>query len=194
MRTMFQAALDAAALFERLGVPYVLVGGLATIVYGEPRSTLDVDFAVHMNAEQARRLPALATPQFLVQGESALEATAQHSQFSLVHAESYVKVDVHVVPRSGIRQLEIQRGRWQRLGPGHPDEIRIATPEDVLLQKRRWFADADETSQKQWRAVLGILKARGHSLDSAYLRIWARDLGIGSVLERAVIAAGLGGA
>ncbi len=190
---MFQAALDAAALFERLGVPYVLVGGMATIVYGEPRSTLDVDFAAHMNADQARRLPSLAAPLFLVQSESALEAALQHSMFSMIHAESYVKIDVHVAPRTGIHRLEIERGRWQRLGPGQPDEIRIATPEDLLLQKLRWFADADETSQKQWRDVLGILKTRGHSLDFTYLRTWAPELGVGAVLERAVVAAGLGG-
>jgi len=188
---MFDAAVDAAALFERLGVPYVLAGGVATIVYGEPRSTLDVDFAVHLGPEQARRLAAVAGSTFLVQAESPIEAARTLSMFSMVHATSYMKIDVHVVPRTGIHKMEIERGRWQRLGPGHPDEIRIATPEDIVLQKLRWYADADCTSQKQWRDVLGILKSRGHSLDFDYLATWAPELRVTDLLEKARVAAGL---
>ncbi len=187
---MFDAAVDAAALFERLGVPYVLAGGVATIVYGEPRSTLDVDFAVHLAAEQALRLPAVAGATFFVQSEAPIEAARAMSMFNMVHTASYMKIDVHVVPRTGIHKMEIERGRWQRLGPGHPDEIRIATPEDIVLQKLRWYADADCTSQKQWRDVLGILKMRGHSLDFEYLATWAPTLGVRDLLDRARIAAG----
>jgi hypothetical protein len=188
---MLQAAVDAAALFERLGVRYVLSGGVATIVYGEPRSTLDVDFAVHMDAEQARRLLALAGDDFLVSPDSAAEAARSSSMFTMVHTASFVKIDVHVVPRSGIYKEEIERGRWQRLGPDHPDDIRIVTPEDLVLQKLRWYLEAGGVSEKQWRDVLGILKARGHSLDFEYVRKWAPVLGISGVLDRAVVAAGI---
>ncbi len=36
--------LDAVALFERLGISYALVGGIAAMFYGRPRFTEDVDF------------------------------------------------------------------------------------------------------------------------------------------------------
>ncbi len=38
-------------------------------------------------------------------------------------------------------------------------ELRIATPEDTLLQKLRWYDDGGRVSDKQWHDVLGILKA-----------------------------------
>jgi hypothetical protein len=188
---MFVAATETASLFERLGVPYVLSGGVATIVYGEPRSTLDVDFAVHMQEGQARRLPQLAGPSFLVDPEAAIEAARASSMFTMVHAESFMKIDVHVVPRTGLHRLEIERGRRQRLGPGYPDEIRIVTPEDLLLQKLRWYLDGGGVSEKQWRDVLGILKVRGHSLDFDYVRRWATELDTLEVLDRALTAAGV---
>jgi len=188
---MLQAAADAASLFERLGVPYVLSGGVATIVYGEPRSTLDVDFAVHMGPDQARSLPAMAGETFVVDAGSALEAARTTSIFTMVHAESFMKIDVHIVPRSGIYKEEIERGRWQKLGPGHPDEIRIVTPEDLVLQKLRWYLEAGGISDKQWRDVLGILKSRGHSLDFEYVRKWAPSLGVTEALDRALVAAGV---
>jgi hypothetical protein len=188
---MFQAAADAASLFERLGVRYILSGGVAAIVYGEPRSTLDVDFAVHMDAEQARRLLALAGDEFIVSPDSAMEAARGSSMFTMIHTASFMKVDVHVVPRSGIHKEEIERGRWQRLGPDHPDDVRIVTPEDLVLQKLRWYLEAGGVSDKQWRDVIGILKMRGHSLDFDYVRKWAPVLGVSEQLDRALAAAGI---
>lgn len=111
--------------------------------------------------------------------------------FTMLHAASYMKVDVHVVPRTGIHEQEIERGRRQRLGPGYPDEIRIVTPEDLVLQKLRWYADAGEVSEKQRRDVLGILKTRGHSLDLDSLREWAGELDVVGLLQRARLAAGI---
>lgn len=113
--------------------------------------------------------------------------------FNMVHSASFMKVDVHVVPRSGIDKEEIERGLWQRLGPGHPDEIRIVTPEDLVLQKLRRYVEAGGVSEKQWRDVLGILKTRGHSLDFGYVRKWAPGLGVTEVLDRALVAAGMSG-
>ena len=36
----------AAAVFESLGIPYMLIRGLAVSVWGEPRATIDADFTV----------------------------------------------------------------------------------------------------------------------------------------------------
>jgi hypothetical protein len=38
-------------VLERLEIPYMVVGGFATILYGEPRLTLDVDIVVDMKTE-----------------------------------------------------------------------------------------------------------------------------------------------
>ena len=43
---ILQALYDAAAKYEALGVPYVVIGGLAVGAYGAPRATKDVDFLV----------------------------------------------------------------------------------------------------------------------------------------------------
>ena len=39
-------------VLERLGIPYMVVGGFAAIFYGEPRLTIDVDILVVMRPEQ----------------------------------------------------------------------------------------------------------------------------------------------
>ena len=43
---MFEQLLEAIARgLERLGIPYMLIGGQAVLLYGEPRLTRDIDFA-----------------------------------------------------------------------------------------------------------------------------------------------------
>ena len=40
------ALLRVAAAFDRRHTPYMVIGGLANVVWGEPRATLDVDVTV----------------------------------------------------------------------------------------------------------------------------------------------------
>ena len=44
--------LDAVGLFDELGVPYALVGGLAAMIYGRGRFTEDVDLIAAADYEQ----------------------------------------------------------------------------------------------------------------------------------------------
>lgn len=65
------------------------------------------------------------------------------------------------------------------------------SPEDIVLQKLEWYRKTAETSDRQWRDVLGVLKVQGSDLDLAYLRHWTPLLGVEDLLERAHREAGL---
>ncbi|NEP78362.1 MAG: hypothetical protein F6K17_37880 [Okeania sp. SIO3C4] len=43
--------------------------------------------------------------------------------------------------------------------------IYIASPEDITLQKLMWYNIAKNHFEKQWREILGVLKARRKELD-----------------------------
>ena len=42
MTALESALLEAVGILDRIGIPYMLIGGLAVSLWGEPRSTLDI--------------------------------------------------------------------------------------------------------------------------------------------------------
>ena len=59
-------------------------------------------------------------------------------------------------------------------------------PEDILLQKLRWYRLGGGVSDRQWRDIAAIVRVQAASLDRAYLRDGADLLGVTDLLERAL--------
>ena len=58
-------------VLERLGITYMVVGSIASAVYGEPRSTLDIDVVVAPTATELEQLcKAFPGPDFYVSKEA----------------------------------------------------------------------------------------------------------------------------
>lgn len=188
------ATLGAAATFARCGLRHALGGGLASSIYGEPRTTLDADFAVALPLLTADRYVAVASPTFHVDAAEVREAARDLRMFCMTHRADFVKVDVHVVPDTGHHKAEFDRARWIQIGDERGEDVLVATPEDVILQKLMLFRRGGESSQRQWRDVCGIVKARLRNLDVGYLRSWAEAQGTLDLLERARREAGATGA
>lgn len=66
----------------------------------------------------------------------------------------------------------------------------VASPEDTLLQKLRWFEMEGCVSERQWDDILGILKVQRSRLDLDYVERWSSELGLGDLLRKALEEAG----
>jgi hypothetical protein len=84
--------------------------------------------------------------------------------------------------------------RLDALGIVHTIEVQLADgrslyvhpPEDILLQKLRWYVKGGETSDRQWRDILAIVRVQGPGLDRGYVDANAGALGVRHVLVRAL--------
>ncbi len=178
-------AVRVAKELERLGIAYLLGGSLASMLHGEPRASVDVDFAVLRTPDQAQRLASALEGDFYVLADSVVEAARTQGTVNVMHKRPFLKVDLHVRPPRGHHGEEMRRALLVQVGDGEEDTLRVATPEDVVLQKLRWYRLGEEVSDRQWRDVLGVLKRQAGALDRAYLERWAGELEIADLLARA---------
>jgi len=171
---------------EQIGIPYAVGGSFASSLHGIMRSTLDVDIVADMRLEHIMPLVAELSKEFYADDEMMKGAIEHHSSFNLIHYETAFKVDIFIRKLRAFDQMQLERRRTSIISTDPEQSIYVASPEDVILSKLEWYRMGGETSERQWRDILGVLKTRAGELELDYLRKWAKELKVTDLLERAL--------
>lgn len=175
-----------ARVFDDLGIAYLVGGSFASSVYGTPRATQDVDIVADLTAAHVDALARALGTSFHVDPAMIREAVRERGSFNALYLPTMFKADVFVVRGDAWSREELKRARVEEIETSEGiARIRFATPEDTLLHKLYWYRLGNETSDRQWTDVMGMLKVQGDSLDHAYLDRWAPQLGVVDLLARA---------
>lgn len=173
------------AAFDRLGMPYVLGGSIASTLHGTPRQTRDADVAVDPFPARASEFVACFGEPYYVSEEAVRRAIADRSSFNIINTETGFKVDVFVHKGRPFDRSVMGRRSPVPLPDMEGQSIQVASAEDVVLLKLEWFRLGGETSDRQWGDVLGVLRAQAGMLDEGYLDRWAKELGVSDLLGKA---------
>jgi hypothetical protein len=188
---ILEITLFVAEALERLGVPYLVGGSLASSLHGIPRATQDADLVASLGMEHLAPLTAVLEGSFYFDRPAMAEAIHQRSSFNVIHLETLFKVDVFVARDDPATRQEMQRRERFVISDDPLRELVVATPEDIVVQKLLWYRLGEEVSERQWSDALGVLRVAGPRLDVSYLRRIAALLGVEELLLRACEAAGL---
>lgn len=150
----------------------MVAGGVASIVYGEPRLTQDLDVVAALSPADADRFTRqFPQPEFycappdVIAEESAREA---FGHFNVLHIESGARADVYLAGRDALAGRGLAARRTvQLVGRAVP----LAPPEHVILHKLRFRQQG--ASERHLRDVRAMLRVLGDSIDAAAL---ARDV------------------
>ena len=177
---------QVAAILEQQGIRYVLVGSFASSIHGMYRSTADIDIVADIKVEQVRPLFEALRDSFYVDDQAIREAVVRQRSFNVIHFDSVFKVDFFVAKSDDFVMAQLDRRQLRRISPDRDEAVYVATAEDTILAKLRWFRAGNETSSTQWNDVVGVLGTSRQTLDFDYLRAWAKELGVSDLLEKAL--------
>jgi len=164
-----------ASSLELLHLKYLVTGSMATIAYGEPRFTNDIDVVISLPEDAiddfCSRFPS---PEYYCPRQVVADAVRKKLQFNIIHPASGLKIDVIIATDSAFDRSRL--GRGERIASGGDRLVSFASPEDVILKKLVYYREGG--SEKHLRDIAGVLKVRGNRIDRRYISEWARRMGV----------------
>lgn len=160
---MFNQLLERIALgLEERQIPYMVIGGQAVLIYGEPRLTRDIDITLGVGPERLNDLLALAQGlAWRVLVEEPREFVQRTMVLPLDDPQSGIRIDF-IFSFSPYERAAMDRVRRVSIGKAM---VRFAAPEDVIVHK---ITASRPRDLEDVRTIL--LKNR--DLDLAYVRNW----------------------
>lgn len=165
---LLQYLRELCLFLDNSGIDYMLVGGLAVGIWGEPRATVDIDFMVsfNMNDFAALRQKIDDSNAFIfIQDKPMI-----FEKISLLRATLKSNLDVFV--DFLFADDEFQKGALQRRQAVKVAgfTVNIPAPEDLILLKLVSSREQDILDAKK---IFGM--QRGH-LDMEYMQRWSKQL------------------
>lgn len=163
--SMFSALLARiASTLETRGIPYMVIGGHAAVLYGEPRLTRDIDFTLGIGPDRLDELLEIVRDADLVPAEGAQDLARQSYVLPCSDPATGIDIDL-ILSVSAYEQEAFGRARAVSIAGVN---VRFASPEDVLIHK---IVAGRPRDIEDARAIL----AKSPSLDRSYLLRWLRE-------------------
>lgn len=166
---ILDAARAAIEFLESLRIPYVVIGGIANAVWGDPRATRDADFKVFIGNRTLSQFEELLANQFPLVAPDSPEASPL---IFMARAPNRIKLDF-LIAVPGYEDEVLRRASRHAFGDL---TFPICSAEDLVIQKV--IADRD----KDWMDLASLINIRHDELDDAYIRNWLSQFA--EILER----------
>ena len=162
---MFQKILRTVAReLKKASIPYMVIGGQAVLLYGEPRLTRDIDVTLGIGVSELARikkiLPAMGLKSLVKNDREFVERTMV---FPTKDKESEIRVDF-IFSFSPYERQAIERAKDIKLGR---TSVRFASFEDLVVHK---VIAGRARDLEDVRSIL----LKNPRYDSGYIKKWLR--------------------
>ena len=119
---------------------YLVPGSTATIAYGEPRFTNDIDIVIDLPlAKVGEFCSGFPAGDFYLSPQAVADAVRSKRQFNVLHPASGLKIDFILLTDSAFDESRRQRRRF--LAVLADRTVSFAAPEDVILKKMAYYLE-----------------------------------------------------
>ena len=166
---MFQKLLkQIAGELSAQNIPYMIIGGQAVLLYGEPRLTKDIDVTLGIGSEGLDRvMKSVENLKFDILVPEPEDFVKETMVLPTLHEKSGIRVDF-IFSFSAYEHQAIQNAKQIRIGT---QDVCFASLEDVIIHK---VIAGRPRDLEDVRSV--ILKNPDYNLD--YVKKWLREFDI----------------
>lgn len=165
-------ALDEAA------IAHMLVGSYSTNAWGAERSTKDADFVIELGEKSISVIADRLGPDIVIDRQISFESVTLTSRYEATHTPTNFGIEFFLLADEPFHQ---ERFRRRLAMPFGSVTAFLATPEDAIIQKLRWFVRARRPKDVQdVRIVMGT---QSGNLDLPYIYKWCDVHGTREVFD-----------
>ena len=160
-------------VLEAVGAHYAIWGGMAVVVYGEPRFTQDLDVLLNPDSFSVKNFIRRLQETHYHVDEIAVQRALSGGFFNVIHLHYHIKTDFYVAVEPDLRAMIAERVYFPF------DEVRRAdyiTADADIISKLKAYQDSQST--RHLDDIASIIRLKHSKLDSERLDIAAARLGL----------------
>jgi hypothetical protein len=166
-------AIDPIWIFvdklEAANWQYFVTGSVASIFYGEPRMTHDIDVILHLANKDVKDFEQnFPLSDFYCPPEEIINIEIMrrpYGHFNLIHHETGFKADIYSEGTDPLHQWAFLKRR--RISFSHNQQLWLAPPEYLILRKLEFFREGG--SDKHLNDIRGMMPYIQKELDMEFL-------------------------
>jgi len=156
------------------GITYMVTGAAASIVYGEPRLTHDLDIVAVISFQDAEKITAsfpdsmfYCPPVDIIRIETK---RLLRGHFNIIHHETGFKADIFIAGQDMLHQWALQHRKRLEIGG---ETLWLAPLEYVIIRKLEYYREGG--SEKHLRDIQGMLLHSSDQIDYKHLQRIIRE-------------------
>jgi hypothetical protein len=149
---------------NNLGVCYMVTGAVASIIYGEPRLTHDMDLVIELSAAEINDfISAFPSEEFYCPPSEVVLVEInrrQRGHFNLIHHMTGFKADIYICGQDKLHRWALEHRKNVGLAG---EKYWVAPIEYVILRKLEYYREG--TSHKHLQDIAGMLELSSDQVD-----------------------------
>jgi len=171
MKALESALIAICRFLQQQNIPYMVIGGMANAVWGEPRATLDIDITIWVEDAKIQNLIQSLMPVFKLLPENPLEFISK-TRVLPITTQTSTRIDL-LFGMLPFEASAISRAIEKDI---QGTSVRFCTAEDLILHK------IISDREKDLHDTENIIARQKSKLDFAYLEPRIKELA--EILEK----------
>lgn len=150
-------------------IKYIILGGIAVSIYGEPRLTADIDVNIIFDKKSIGEFLRGARKHGFYPAFADTENIAKETgviPMDFLKGKTAGSFDI-IIAENLLEYAAIERGRFRKIGPV---SVRLITAEDLIIHK------IASSRPRDVEDINGILIRQKGKLDIKYIRYWLKKI------------------